>query len=365
LGAPYQVNANGNVYEVVDDCTTVYRAVVIGGATDEIFGTLAAPGFAVELASTVPGTKARTDLGTKAFDNGLYALTGYPGRSFPHLDMMDYTVDYVLTAPGFSDLPLTANIPMNAIFPVPGPTAVMRRLPIRIQGRVVSGSTRLPIGGAVIASIDNPASPPTVHATVLGSPLYFAHTGGVSVRAATIVVTGSSTLNQAVTGGDRVVALSTRTGLAHGSVIRLTNGGGVAVEYAIVDDPGPGPASSPGEVSLGNALNYSFPSTGTAVDFVTVTPTGTLDQLSADADMGDGVLLATSLFTQTIVLESGTALEEVHDVGALSDLNGYYGFDGIGHVQELFLRASQGAATMTADWFVEYDQPLNLVDFRL
>jgi hypothetical protein len=37
----------------------------------------------------------------------------------------------------------------------------------------------------------------------------------------------------------------------------------------------------------------------------------------------------------------------------------------MGRVQELVLQATQGALTSTVDWFVEYDQPLNLVDFRL
>jgi hypothetical protein len=357
LGTSYQVNANGNVFTGIDDCTTVYSAVVTGGATDEIFGTLAAPGFAIEL--------TRTDLGTKALDNGLYALTGYPGNSFPHLNTTSYTVDYVLTAPGFRDLPLTANVPANAVFPVPGPAAAMRRLPVRIQGRVVSSATRLPIAGALVASID-PSPTPTVHANVLRSPLYFAHAKALNVQTVSIGLPGgSAVLQQAVVGGDKVLNLSTRTGLAANPIVRLTGNAGAQIEYATVAQVGPGAANSPGQVFLKNALNQSYPVAGTAVDFVTATPTGVLDDLSADADVGDGVLLASVLFAQTLGVEMGTPLEEFHEVGALSDSNGYYGFDGIARVQELFLRASQGASKLTVDWFVEYDQPLNLVDFRL
>jgi hypothetical protein len=356
LATSYQVDANGNVYTVVNDCTTVYRVVVAGSATDEIFGTLFAPGFAAEL--------QRKDLGSKAFDNGLYALSGYPESSFPHLDTTSYTVDYVLSAPGFRDLPLTALINVGAVFPVPGPAAAMRRLPVRIQGRVVNSSNRQPISGALVAGIDNPATP-SVHTTTLRTPLYFAHASGVSVRNATVTAGGSATLSQPVNGGDRAMVLSTRTGLAHGSVLRLTGGGGVQVEYVIVDDPGPTPLSAQGEVSLIYPPNRSYPVGGTAVDFVTVTATGAMDTLSSDADDGDGVLLASLLFTQTLVVEAGTALEEAHEPGALTDNNGYYALDGICRVQELLLRATQGALKQTVDWFVEFDQPLNLVDFRM
>jgi hypothetical protein len=357
LAAIYQVNAHGNVYTVVDDCTTVYLALVTGGATDEIFGALAAPGFAVEL--------QRTDLSAKAFDNGLYALTGYPGNSFPQLATTAYTVNYVLTAPGFRDLPMTSNIPVNAIFPVPAPAAAMRRLPVRIQGRVVGSTSRLPIPGALIASVDNPASPPTVHSTVLRSPLYFTHANLSAVQTVTIAVGPGATLQQAVESGDQVITVSTRTGLAANPIVRLTGSAGVQLEYATVDHLGPGPVASPGQVFLKNALNQSYPIAGTAVDFVSATLVGAAEKLSADTDVADGVVLADALFSTTVALEAGTALEEIHEVGALSDSNGYYGFDGIGRVQELFLRATQGASKLTVDWFVQYDQPLNLVDFRL
>jgi hypothetical protein len=356
LATSYQVDANSQVFTVVDDFTTNYWAVITGEATDEIFGTLAAPGFAVEI--------SRADLGTKALDNGLYAITGYPGQSFPQLSTTAYTVNYVLSAPGFRDLPITANIPVDAIFPVAAPAAPMRRLPVRIQGRVVSSTTRLPIAGASILSID-PAAPPAVHDSALRSPLYFAHANGTAVQAVTIAVIGSAALSTSVTGGDQVLNLSARTGLAANSIVRLTNSAGVLLEYGVVDHLGPGAASAAGQVFLRNALNRSYPVAGTAVDFVDATAAGAAATLSADADAGDGVLLASQLFSTTVAIETGTALAELHEVGAVSDSDGYYGLDGMGRVQELFLQATQGASTGTVDWFVEYDQPLNLVDFRL
>jgi hypothetical protein len=356
LAVSYQVDANDQVFTVVDDITTRYWAVITGQATDEIFGTLAAPGFAVEL--------DRPDLATKALENGLYAITGYPGRSFPQLATTSYSVDYVLAAPGFRDLPLTATVPMNAIFPVAAPTAVMRRLPVRIQGRIVSSTTRLPIAGATISSVD-PATPPVVHSSVLRSPLYFAHASGAAAQAVTVTVTGGAALTASVAGGDQILNLFVRTGLAANSIVRLTSSAGVMLEYGIVDHLGPGPATAAGQVFLRNALNRSYPVTGTVVDFVDAAPAGAGATLSVDADAGDGVLLASQLFAGTVAIESGGAMAELHEVGAVSDSDGYYGLDGMGRVQELFLQATKGALTGSADWFIEYDQPLNLVDFRL
>lgn len=353
----YQVDANSEVYMVVNAATTVYWAVITGAAIDEIFGTLAAPGFAATL--------NRTDLAGKAIANGLYAITGYPQQSFPQLATTGYTVDYVLSAPGFADVPMAVAIPANATFPVAVPAVPMRRLPVRIQGRVVGASTLIPLSGAAVLSIDNPHTPPAVHGTALRSPLYFAHAAGAAVQQVTMTPAGSALLTQGVTGGDQVLNLSVRTGLAAGSVVSLSCSSGVLLEYGVVDRLGPGAASAGGQVFLRNALNRSYPVASTSVAFVDATLSGSAATLSTDSQTGDGVLLATQLFSQSVAIESGGPLAEYHAVGALTDSNGYYAFDGMGRVQELFLEASNGASNGTVDWFVEYDEPFNQVDFRI
>jgi len=58
--------------------------------------------------------------------------------------------------------------------------------------------------------------------------------------------------------------------------------------------------------------------------------------------------------------------EEYHEVGALTDSGGYYGFDGMGRVMELYLQAGEGALTPKLQpWLVQYDQAVNVVDFQL
>ncbi len=355
MSGAYQVDNNNDVYTVVNAETSYFWAVITGAASDAIFGTLNAPGFAVEVLN-------RTDLGTKALANGQYAITGYPSQSFP-ASALPATVNYVLSAPGYRDVPLSATVPVNPTFPVAGPTGVaMLLLPVRIQGCVLNSSGS-PAGGVTITSVDPSGPPPSVHTSVLRAPLYFAHAVGAAVRTATIATVGPAVnLTQAVTGGDQLLNLSDRTGVAAGSIVQLSNAGGVWLEYGVVASLGPG-APAAGQVFLTAPVNYSYP-TSSAVSYVSATPAGAATTLSSAANIGDGFLLAPQLFTQTVVIENGTPREEIHAVGALTGTDGYYGLDGIGGVQEIFLQANS-MSNPVVDWFIEYDQPVNIVNFQL
>ena len=352
----YQVDANGGVYTIVDAAKTVFWAVITGAASDQIFGKLNAPGFAVE--------PAGPNLGGKAFPDGTYAITAYLAQSFPHLATVAYPVNYVLSAPGFRDFSISVTIPAGAALPFAGTSAAMRRLPVRLQGRVVDHVTRAPIAGATVISIDSP-TPPSVHTTALRSALYSAHASGAAVQQVSITTTASTSLIKDVVGGDIVINLTTRSGLSSGSVVRLKDPAGIRTEYGVVDHLGPGASSSAGEVFLRNALSKSYAHATTSVDFANAVGTGPAGTLSAAADGGDGVLSASLLFAGTVGIELGAAIEEIHEIGAITDTDGFYGFDGIGGVRDIFLQASQGALQQKTDWFVEYDQSINLVNFQL
>jgi len=242
----------------------------------------------------------------------------------------------------------------------------MRRLPVRIQGRVVNDATSAPSSGALIASVDNPTTPPAVHTTALRSPLYFAHASGANVQSVTMTTVLTPSLTQDANAGATVLNLSNRTGLAANSIVRLSNTPKTLMEYAVVDHLGSGAAGAPGQAFLRNALNRTYAAASTTVEFVTATVAAAGPTLATDVNVGDGVLLATQLFTGTVVVESGSAtVAEYHEIGAISDANGFYGLDGMGRGQEIFLQATQGALKQTSGWFLEYDQPINLVDFRI
>jgi hypothetical protein len=163
----------------------------------------------------------------------------------------------------------------------------------------------------------------------------------------------------------QMIELSSRTGLGAGSIVQLSNSSRTIVEYGVVDHLGPGPAASAGPVFFRNAFNRSYAMAST-VQIVTATPTGGAATLAGTANAGDGVVVASALLNgTTLVVDAGSPTEEYHEVGAFSDADGYYGLDGLGRVQEIFLQAAQGGLQQTVGWFIEYDQPINLLDFRL
>lgn len=358
MSTPHQVQVGSLLYTVVDDCTTTYWAIMTGAVTDEIVGDLYAPGFTVD-----PG---RPDLQTKTTVNGLYALTGRPEISFPKLSTMLYPMTLTFHAPGFRDLKVSTSIPMKATFPVLGPSAQLRRLPVRVQGRVVNDLTRAPFPGALVLSVDDPTTPPTVHTTAIRTPLYFDHAPGISAQEVTITPTTAATLQVDSAANSNVITLSTRAGLGSGSIIRLFNAPKTIIEYGVVDHLGPG-APGAGDVFLRNTLNRSYPQgLPTTVQFVNAAAIGGTAALATDANRGDGVLLANLLLNgATLVVDSGALTEEYHEVGAIADADGYYALDGIGRFRELFLHSAQGLLKKTEGWFIEYGHPTNVVDLRL
>jgi len=351
---------DNTLYTVTTDVTTTYAAVITGAVTDEIFGAFNMPGFEVEL--------MREDLQTKTTAEGLYALTGYPTLSFPQLTTTSYTVSFTLAAPGFRDYPMQVTILVNSSFPVSAPGAAMRRLPVRLQGRVVSDSTGLPVTSALVVSVDNPnppsppPPPPVPHAMLLRSPLYSAHpVPATTVQAVTLTQTGTAQLTQPATAGATTILLNTTGGLSGSAFVQIMTADTTLVEYAIVTSTGP----AAGQVNLTTPLNRSYgPGTASTVNFVTAAATGAVAHLLADSNIGDGILVADALLSaSTVVIDDGTAAVEYHELGAVTDYMGYYAFNGVGRVQELFLEAN--GTTPPTPWMIEFDKPINIVDFRI
>jgi len=161
--------------------------------------------------------------------------------------------------------------------------------------------------------------------------------------------------------------VSTRSGLVANSTVRLANTSQTIVEYCVVDHLGPGAANQPGQVFITNDLNRSYAAgPATVVLFGNPVLGGAAIPLATDANEGDGILVATQLLpANTVAVDPGSMKVEYHEVGARTNADGYYGLDGMGRVQELFFQASQGGTNQTQPWVVAYDEPLNVVDFRL
>jgi hypothetical protein len=348
MSAIRQIDTGELVYSVVDDFTSVYRAVIIGVVTDEIFGALSASDITVEV--------DRKDLDTKTTKGGAFAVTGYTSAT-------SYTANLVIRAPGFSDFKVAVPVAANAISPATAPPIALRRALVRVQGRVVADTaSRAPIAGAKVVAVDDPTSPPpATHILNLRSTLSLAHASGKTVREIAMTSSGSATLNTDALAGAKIVALSTTTGLLAGSVIRFANATGTQVVYAVAA------SVAAGSAGLRDPLNTSFFAAGTSVQFLNPGAPGLGGVLNGDADAGDGVLLSSAaLAGNTLEIEPGSASVEYCETGALTDADGYYAINGVGRSAEIFFEASHsGFTNKISPWMVEFDNAVNVLDFRL
>jgi hypothetical protein len=340
------------LYTVVDDFTSVYRAAITGLITDEILGVLNAPGLTIEVDPDL--------LDAKIASGGAFAVTGYVGPS------TNYTVTLTMKAAGFKDFKQSIPIPLNSVFPLPAPAIALRRAPVRLQGRVVSDtSSRAPIAGAEIVSLDDPNSPPpAVHPLALRSTLSVKHAAGIAIREMAMDLLGNATLQQDARAGTKTLTVSTQAGLLVGSVVRLSDAAGTRIVYAIataVSGVGAGP------VSLRDPLDTTFFAAGTTVEFLKPGAVGAVAALSADADAGDGVLLSSApLAGGVLEIDPGAAAVEYANTGARTDADGYYAINGVGRARELFFQASHaGFSAKVLPLAVEYGNAVNVLNFRL
>jgi hypothetical protein len=195
---------------------------------------------------------------------------------------------------------------------------------------------------------------------MLRSPLYAAHPINAPVQAVTLAQVGTAQLTQPAVGGATALMLNNTAGLSGSTFLEIRTPDNVLVEFALALSVGP----APGAVTLAAPLKRSY-ATGVAtiINFVNATPTGSVAHLLTDANDGDGILVADALLSATrVVVDDGTPAVEYHELGAVTDSNGYYGVNGIGRVQELFLQAN-GATPVS--WVIEFDQAVNVVDFRI
>ena len=361
MAANYQVQTEDRTYTVVNDVTTIYQVLIIGSVQDQ---TTAGP-----IQEPISVQISRPDLDPKVVTGGYYVVSGDPEVSFPNLATTSYSFTVTISADGFVSQSFSITIPANSTFPITQPMVVLARTPIRIQGRVTkSTSDRSPVAGAKIMSVDDPLVTPLQHTLALRTPLYFSHASGVAVRERPLSAIGpSKQLTANVPAGTTTMLLSNRSGLAANRI--LSFGQDIQIEYAVIAsmDPLPADLTQPGNITLQNGLNHSFPA-GTTVQRVTLGAIGTSRNLQTDTSAGDGLVILDGLLNvDTVEVADPAATKlEYHAVGALTNSDGFYGLDGIGRVSQLSLNASAtGLHDSTANWVMDYSAFVNVVDFRL
>jgi hypothetical protein len=286
-------------------------------------------------------------------EGALVAGTAYVERVFPDLATKAYTVNVAVVAPGYQSGILTANIPIAATLPVGVAALVMRRLPTRLQGRVVKASDRSSIAGATVAAKND-------RTLLLRTPVRASHGLGVTVNSLSFTNTGPArkVAADALPGEDRVV-LDNNGGLGAGDLLQI--GSLPSADIYEISSVGP----DPGLVVLKSKLAASSAANTAAQKVTASAATGTAT-LARSSDAGDGVLVVNPALNDKGVEIVDGALTEYHWLNAISDTSGYYRANGVAGVRTLELLCSAAAFT-TADqpWFPEYSDPVNVVDFRL
>jgi hypothetical protein len=344
MGVHYQTQAQGRVYTVVDDLHTVYVAVLTGVLLDQVTGVpLQAEAV---ITSSIPGLV--TNLGNGA----QLGLAGYPEQLFPKLATTAYPLTLTIEAAGYRTFTLPMTIPAGATFPIALTAIKMRPLPVRIQGRIVKESDRSAITGAKVASGNGKA-------LLLRSPLVFDHALGITVNAVTLTASGPlRKLTVEAKGGSQSLMLDNTGGLAASGQLQI--GAGESVEVVTIASLGPDPA----QVNLTGALNATFPPATQVQEasaaFISAAA------LTRSADAGDGLVVVNPALTADALQIVDAAKTEYHWLNAISNSAGYYHLNGMAGVVSLDLQASASGLTQAnRTWFLVFQDPVNVVDFRL
>jgi hypothetical protein len=366
VGFTRQIQAANRTYLVVDDTTIECRAIVVGQVINEVTGAPLQGPFLVDADNT--------SLAVKTAGSGLYCLSGYPDRAFGDLGVA-YTLNLAVTAPGYRDGTGSVVIPANATLPVSAPDVAVRRLPVRLQGRVTEETgSHAPIPGATIIAVDPPGTPPAEHVIVMRTPVHEQHpTVGVTVQGRNLVLAAPpGPTKQLATDAhreERTVTVNNRQGLAANQILRI--GPEIWSEYAVIKQVSPTPPNlaQPGDVELHSPLTRSVVA-GTAIDvFTSGAAVGLARQLVHATESGDGVLILDGIPSADVIeITDPVRPVEYHALGALTDADGYYHFNGIGRVGALHLMFSAPGFTpllKPVSWVIDYQQPVNIVDSRL
>jgi len=356
------MNVNNRTYTVVNDLTTFYQVFITGSVTDELTEEPLTGRFTV--LSDLMG------IFIKVMEGGLFCIAGEVARVFPHIDTTSYIVDLRILAPGYKEATLSVAVPQNSNFALPAVQVNMRRLPVRIQGRVVGqASTVTPVSNALVRFVDepHPPTPLTEHVVALRTPLHFAHESGVTVNSRPLAPKGNpKPLIASAPVGSQALVFADQAGIAINDVLRI--GPDVWGEYAVVTAL-PKDSALPGLVALSNPLNHSFLA-GTAVQPFALGAVEKATKLTRAAETGDGTLFLQGLLDSNTVevADSTPAHVEYQALGAITDTEGYYRLDGMNRVRTVYMDVSATGFSPLVEpisWTIDYGQPINSVNFRL
>ena len=317
----------------------VRTAVFIARAVDEVSG--AEPRTPIDMRTDREVAFARAGTG------GMISVSGRVEHLFPDLATTNYQLEITIAARGYRTHTRTETILAGSQFPIDLGTIALRPFPVRVEGRVTKESDRTPIAGAVIRVI-------TPKVLLLSVPAYYDHPAGTAVTARTLTPGAAHALAGDAPAGAIALALNNVAGLGAGGLL-LFDGR----EYGVIASVDAGAKT----VTLEHALRRSY-ADGAVVNEVGIAA-GAATTTSRDVNAGDGILLLNAPLAGD-ALSLGGAPIEYHDLGVVSDADGFYAANGVGGVREPTFRASAGGfADLDVPLAIDYANPVNPSSFRL
>ena len=346
--------ADGRRYAVVSDGVRTYEALLTASVEDDL-GTPLGTGLSVE----VDPPQLRPRVG----EGGQLGLAGDAGLTWDDLSV-PHVVTLRFQAPGYRPFTAAITIPANPVFPVATPPIALRRLPLRLQGRVTQVNTQAPTAGA---TIDLASGGPAPHAFLLRTPLALAHAAGTvqGIALTPVALAPACTVLRDALRGETRLKVGHAAGLAAGQVLQLgaPETAPLVLAAAVVpDDPGTSDL-----IDLALPLAGSVPA-GAAVLAYTAAAAGAAAPLQRRAEAGEAVLALGSLPSgRAVRVSDAPQPDEYHAVGALSDATGRWQANGVGY--PALLRLQPAAAGFTTPpptpWQLDFSRAVNLIDFEL
>ncbi len=201
----------GHRYGVDFDVTSRRIVFARGAVTDDADGRPLATPFAVGVDEPL--------IDASDHDAG-FALSGDPDvaladRAVPHLLSVSVAAD------GYRPATVVVTIPAAPVLPVDAPV-VLRRMPLRLTGRVMAAATGAPVAGARIF-LTGPSLPAPARALLLSSPLAAGLTSGAVVQGRVTTPVASPVpvkTARAAPAGATAIVLDDVQGLAAGQLLR-------------------------------------------------------------------------------------------------------------------------------------------------
>jgi hypothetical protein len=266
-------------------------------------------------------------------------VAGQPTQVFPSAAPDELIVD--LAAPGREVLSLIVPVPAGARLPIRLGDVVLAGVPVTAAGQVRRlNAAGTPVAGALVSCLTDTAVP-DLHPLALRVPLRAPLAVGTPVVPASVTEEGDvlTIVAPAVSGSD-TLAMSARTGLSSGHLLRL--GEPDREQYAEVAELVP-PGAGGGDVRLARPLLASVPE-GSPARRAAVDAAGPPIGLASDARAADGVLRLVADLVATHVMAGG----DTYAVGAVTDTGGYYRLPGVRALAAVAVTATAPGQAATA-----------------